>query len=270
MLTLTLKSALSCPLELAGITPDVLMHKSVAQIMNTELYVGKEKQILADLFESTGDLADEVLQFVGDFSHAVELGAKMKAGKIRVEGHAGREVGSGMQGGEIEIVGNTGDGLGREMQGGCLRVTGSVGNSVGSARVGASRGMTGGTILVRGDAGEDVGTRMRGGLIAIRGNVGEGVGRDMLAGTIVIGGTCGGNPGCGMKRGTLCLAGKRSWQLLPTFDYACTSHAPVLGMIGRQLQSLGFENELWHANREWQQYNGDFLATGRGEVFLAG
>lgn len=270
MLTFTLKTAVSYPLELAGITPEALVDQPIAQILRTEIYLGKEKQAVADLFEITGDLDDGELLFVGDLSTAVGLGANIKTGKIRVEGNAGREVGSHMQGGQIEIVGNAGNGLGLEMQGGTIHVTGSTGNSVGGARAGSTRGMTGGTIIVMGDVGGDVGSRMRRGLIAIRGNAGNGIGHDMLAGTIVIVGKCGASLGLGMKRGTLCLAGNKPLQLLPTFRYACTTHAPVLGMVGRQLQSLGFENDLWNANRQWQQYNGDFLATGRGEVFLAG
>ncbi len=269
MLTFTLKTGVSCPLELAGITPEALADQPIAQILRTEIYLGREKQAVADFFEISGDLEDGKLQFVGDLSTAVGLGAKMNSGKIRVEGNAGREVGSAMQGGEIEIVGHAGDGVGLEMQGGTIHVTGSAGNSVGGARAGSTRGMTGGTIIVMGDAGHDVGTRMRRGLIAIRGNAGHCVGRDMLAGTIVIGGECGASLGLGMKRGTLCLSGNKTMQLLPTFRYACTSHAPVLGMVGRQLQTLGYENDLWNANRQWHQYNGDFLATGRGEVFLA-
>jgi hypothetical protein len=40
-------------------------------------------------------------------------------------------------------------------------------------------------------------------------------------------------------------------------------------MVGRQLQLLGFENDVGNAKREWQQFNGDLLEAGSGEVFVA-
>lgn len=270
MLTLSLKSHATLPLELSGITPDTVRDKSLAELEKLAIWHGREQLSLADLFAMKGKAADEKLEFSGDLSAAVGAGAKMKSGKLYLDGHAGRDVGLGMWGGEIEVTGNAGDGVGREMRGGIIRVHGAAGNFVGGARVGSTRGMTGGTILVAGNVGMGVGCRMRRGLIAIGGNAGELVGNHMLAGTIVILGDCGAHAGAGMKRGTLCLAYNNDAQLLPTFRYACRTHSPVLGMVGRRLQSLGFENDVWNANRQWQQLSGDFLASGRGEIFLAG
>ncbi len=270
MLTLSLKSHTTFPIELSGITPDAVRDKSLAELEKLAIWHGREQLALAELFGLMGNTADEELEFSGDLSAAVGVGAKMKSGKIRIDGHVGRDVGLGMWGGEIEVKGNAGDGLGSEMRGGIIRVRGSAGNFVGGARVGSTHGMTGGTVLVTGNAGNGVGCRMRRGLIAIGENAGELVGHHMLAGTIVICGTCDKNPGAGMKRGTICLANDNNAQLLPTFRYACTTHSPVLGMVGRRLQSLGFENDVWNANRQWQQFSGDFLAFGRGEIFLAG
>jgi formylmethanofuran dehydrogenase subunit C len=91
----------------------------------------------------------------------------------------------------------------------------------------------------------------------------------MLAGTILVSGEGGKNVGVGMKRGTICFARSKPPKLLPTFRLACVAPAPVLGIVGRQLQSLSFKNDVWHTERQWQQYSGDFLASGRGEIFLA-
>ncbi len=270
MLTLSLKSLTTLPIELSGITPDAIREKPLAELEKLAIWYGREQLSLADLFELTGNAADEQLEFSGDFSAAVGVGARMKSGKLYLDGHVGRDVGLGMWGGEIEVKGNAGDGVGSEMRGGIIRVHGSAGNLVGGARVGSTRGMNGGTILVTGNVDNKAGCQMRRGLIAVGGNSGELTGYRMLAGTIVVSGTCGRHPGAGMKRGTLCLAHDNVAQLLPTFRYACRTHSPVLGMVGRRLQSLGFENDVWNANRQWQQFSGDFLGSGRGEIFLAG
>lgn len=269
MLSLSLKSPTTLPLELSEVTPDIVREKSLAEVKKLKIWHGREQVALAELFSLSGSATDQQLEFAGDLSTAVGIGANMKAGKIRILGNAGREVGLGMIDGEIEVTGNVGDKLGAEMCGGIIRVHGSAGNFVGGARVGSVRGMTGGTILVLGNAGNGIGSRMRRGLIAIGGNAGELAGHNMLAGTIVVLGNCGNNAGAGMKRGTLCLAHGSDAQLLPTFRYACTTRSTMLGMLGRELQSLGFENQLGEANREWKQFSGDFLASGRGEVFVA-
>ncbi len=269
MLTLSLKSSTTLPIELSRITPDIVHEKSLAEVEKLAIWHGREQVSLADLFAIEGNATDQRLEFSGDLSAAIGIGANMKSGKIRVIGNAGRDVGLGMWGGEIEVTGNVTDHLGAEMRGGVIRVHGSAGNFVGGARVGSTRGMAGGTILVIGNVGNHVGSRMRRGLIAVGGNAGELIGYNMLAGTIVVMGHCGINAGAGMKRGTLCLAHGSDAQLLPTFRYACRTRSPVLGMVGRQLQSLGFENHLGDANPQWQQFSGDFLASGRGEVFVA-
>jgi formylmethanofuran dehydrogenase subunit C len=126
--------------------------------------------------------------------------------------------------------------------------------------------MTGGTILIDRDAGDFTGRRMRRGLIAIRGKAGSLLGHSMFAGSLIAG-ACGTYPGVEMSRGTICVRDAEHIELMPTFRRACTAHAPVLGMIGRELQSLGFENDLWNANRRWQLFNGDMIVSGRGELF---
>lgn len=269
MLTLTLKAATNLPLDLTGIVPDVLASKSQRAITQMAIRHGNRETPLGELFTVRGNASDGAVTLEGDLHTAVNLGAEMKSGSLAIVGAAGDDVGRGMWGGMIEISDNAGNNLGAEMHGGLIRVRGSAQANVGGALAGSSRGMAGGTILIDGDAGDFVGRRMRRGLIAVRGRTGHFLGHNMLAGSIVALGSCGKNPGADMTRGTICLAEPTQQPTLPTFRFACTAHAPVLGMVGRHLQSLGFENDIWHAGRQWHHFNGDFLNSGRGEILSA-
>jgi formylmethanofuran dehydrogenase subunit C len=268
MLTLTLKNSTPLSLELTGIVPGILAGSSSKQIERIFVRHGNQQLPLGELFSVKGSGSDEQLTLVGDLTAAVGIGAGMKSGLLRVEGDGGHDVGLGMGRAEIEVRGHVQDNLGAEMHGGVIRVRGSAGTNVGGALPGSHRGMTGGSILVEGDAGHFAGRRMRRGLIAVRGKAGNFLGHGMLAGSIITG-ECGVYPGAEMSRGTICVSEAQHVELLPTFRLACTAHAPVLGMLGRQLQSLGFENDVWNANRRWHQHSGDLLISGRGELFLA-
>jgi formylmethanofuran dehydrogenase subunit C len=266
MLTLTLKNPTRLPLELQGIVPTAILGQTPKQTASLPIWHGNQRLPLGELFTVRGSNSDEQLTFVGDFHAAVGIGAGMKSGFLRVDGDAGHDVGLGMWNGEIEVLGNAHDNLGAEMRDGVIRVSGSAGANLGGTLPGTPQGMSGGIILVDGDAGDYVGQRMRRGLIAIRGKAGDFAGHAMLAGSIVVG-KCGSFPGTAMSRGTICVADASRVELMSTFRFACTTHAPVIGMIGRQLHSLGFENDLWNANRRWCQFNGDLLISGRGELF---
>jgi formylmethanofuran dehydrogenase subunit C len=267
MLSLSLITDTSLPLELSEIQLDTLRELSLREIEQLPIHHGQEKLPLAELFSVNGNPADGQIEFVGDLSSASGIGAGMTGGKIRVVGNAGNHVGLGMFGGEIEITGDVDYGLGSEMRGGVIHVAGSASDCVGGAQVGSVRGMTGGAIFVQGNVGDFVGARMRRGLIAVGGDVGEYAGYKMLAGTIVVSGKCGSYAGASMNRGTLWI-GQAIKNLLPTFSYACTSRPAVLGMIARELSSLGFDTAGFDALHEWRQYSGDLTATGRGEIFV--
>lgn len=266
MLTLTLKNSTRLPLELTGIVPDRLSGKSPRQIATIPVWHGNQSLPLGELFAIKGASSDEQLTLVGDLQGAVGIGAGMKSGFLRVEGHAGHGVGTHMWGGDIEVTESVLDNLGAEMHGGAIRVRKSAGANVGGALPGSRQGMSGGAILVDGAGGDYVGRRMRRGLIAIRGKAGDFLGHAMLAGSIVAGG-CGVYPGVEMSRGTICVTDSVPGDLLPTFRLACTTSAPMMGMIGKGLQTMGFENDLLNANRRWHQFNGDLLISGRGEIF---
>jgi formylmethanofuran dehydrogenase subunit C len=267
MLSLSLITRATIPLELSGIRPDTLRELSLLEIEQLPIHHGREKLPMAELFSVKGNAVDEHIEFIGDLPSARGIGAGMTGGRIRVVGNAGTYVGLAMFGGEIEVTGDVGHGLGSEMRGGAIRVAGSAGDYVGGAQVGSVRGMTGGAILVQGSVGGFVGARMRRGLIAVGGDVGEYAGYKMLAGTIVVSGKCGSHAGASMNRGTLWM-GQAIKNLLPTFSYACTSRPAVLGMIARELSSLGFDTAGFDALHEWRQYSGDLTATGRGEIFV--
>ena len=267
-LTLTYTAATNVPVEVEGITPDVLRDKSNAEIEKLPIYHGNREAALGDFFKVVGDASDEQIIFEGDVAGVHWIGAKMKSGRIHVPGNAGRHVGSEMSGGEITIDGHAGDWAGGEMQGGLLRVRGDAGHLVGAAYRGSPRGMTGGTILVHGRAGNEVGLTMRRGLIAVGGGCGDLVAFNMLAGSIFIFGECGIRPGAEMHRGTIGLFGENPPKLLPSFRFACRFRPPMMPLLGAELRGLGFPIEDRFAAGEMNLYHGDLVSLGRGEVLL--
>ena len=267
-LRLTLRQTTPLPLEVAGITPDLLRDKPPAEIERLEILHGARKTPLAEFFAVSGDAADEALEWEGDLSGVHWLGAKMQFGRMQIFGSAGRHVGSEMRGGEIRIAGNAGDWLGGELHGGLIHVRGRAGDFVGSAYRGSPRGMTRGTILVEGDAGNEIGAGMRRGLIAVAGRTGNLAGYNLLAGTILLLGETGIRHGAGMKRGTIALLGDRSPPLLPSFRLACRYQPEALKLIAHHLRSLGFAAPLDRLLDPCELYNGDLLEGGRGELLL--
>lgn len=268
MLKFQLRQRSQVPLEIEGITPDVLREKSLAEIEKLSMYQGNLQLPLAEFFIVTGDPADEVHEWSGDLSGVHWLGAKMKSGKLIVLGDAGRHVGSEMRGGEIFVRGNVGDWVGAELHGGLIHVTGKAGHLVGSAYRGSPKGMTKGTILIGGDAGNEIGHSMRRGLIAIGGNIGDIAGMNMLAGTILIFGDSGIRHGAGMRRGTLAFLGPNAPPLLPTFVKACRYQPLYLQMLYRQLKRLDFPVPESLLTSSYDLYSGDLIDGGRGEILL--
>lgn len=267
-LRFTLRAKTSVPIEVEGVTPDVTQGQSLAEIEKLEVFEGNAKSRLADFFSVLGDPADGVHEWAGDLAGVHWIGAKMQAGRIVVEGNAGRHVGSEMRGGEIHVLGDASDWAGGEMHGGMIHVRGKAGDLVGAAYRGSGKGMTNGTILIGGDAGHEIGSSMRRGLIAIGGSIGDLAGVNLLAGSIFVFGESGTRHGAGMKRGTLAFLGKKSPPLLPTFRRACRYQAEALHPIYRHLRSLDFAvaDELFTC--AYDLFNGDFLCGGRGEVLL--
>ena len=116
------------PVEVEGITPNVVREKSLADIEQMDIFHGNQKLPLAEMFDVTGDSSDGQLNWEGELSGVHWIGAKMSDGVIRVSGNAGRHVGSEMSGGEIHVAGDASDWVGGEMFGDLIHVRGRAGH----------------------------------------------------------------------------------------------------------------------------------------------
>ncbi len=267
-LHLRYRTATTVPVEVEGITPEVVRDKSRAEIERMEVFHGNRKEPLAEFFQVSGDPADGRMVWEGDLSGVHWIGAKMRQGVIHVEGHAGRRLGSEMAGGEIHVSGDAGDWVGGEMKRGLIHVHGRAGHWVGAAYRGSRLGMQGGVILIGSDGGNEIGHSMRRGLIAVGGNAGDLIGFNMAAGAVLIFGESGIQHGAGMRRGTLGFFGPNPPPMLPSFRYACRYRPAVLPLMFHQLQQYGFQtpDDLFSAS--FDLYNGDLIEGGRGEVLI--
>lgn len=257
----------SIPVSLAGVTPDALAGKSLAEIEQTFIWQGNRKLPLAELFDVSGDPADERWHLEGDFSAVHNIALGMRRGEFQLDGHAGRHAGGGMRGGKLTITGDAGDFVGAEMRGGRIEVAGNAGDYSGAALVGSKVGMRGGEILIRGNCGTHAGSGMRRGWVTVAGDCGDWAGYRMRAGSLFVFGKCGARPGAAMRRGTIALFGE-SPQLLPTFRHACRLRPQALSLMLRQLAAHHVEPANSQSG-EVELYNGDFLEGGRGELLLA-
>jgi formylmethanofuran dehydrogenase subunit C len=267
-LTLAYRAETSVPVEIEGLTPDWACDKSLGEIERFEVFHGNRKLPLAELFAVSGDASDRRLDFEGNLAGVHWIGAHMRSGQVHVHGPAGRHIGSEMRGGEIRIDGDAGGWVGAEMHGGFIHVRGNAEHLVGAAYRGSVKGMTGGTILVDGNAGNEIGLSMRRGLIAIGRNAGDMIGFNMIAGTVLVVGEAGIRPGAGMRRGTICVLGATPPPLLPTFRYGCTSRPAVVALLLRQARARGLAVDEGLMSAELDQYHGDLVALGRGEIFV--
>lgn len=264
-LKLTYTGETSVPVEIEGLTPDVVREMSIADIERFEIFHGNVKLPLAEMFQISGNASDARMEFEGDLSGVHWIGAGMTEGEVYVNGNAGRHVGAEMRGGKVEVAGDAGGWVGSEMRKGLIHVRGNAGHLVGSAYRGSARGMSGGTILIEGNVGNEVGLTMRRGTIAIGGNCGDVPGFNMIAGSIFIFGESGIRVGAGMRRGTIGLFGDAP-AMLPTFKKGSVADPVFLRMIFRQLAELGFEKVKDLASPDVVIHHGDLLEGGRGEI----
>jgi hypothetical protein len=111
---------------------------------------------------------------------------------------------------------------------------------------------------------------MRRGILGIGGACGEAAAFELRAGTVVVGGPVGPRSGMGMRRGSLvALAGVPP--VPPTFARGATWSPNVLPLLVGRLRQAGFR-PAGGATADgcggvWQQWHGDLLAGGRGEIF---
>lgn len=253
------------PVEVEGVTPDVLREKSLSEIERLEIFHGNQTLPLAEFFHVSGDPSDGQIVWEGSLAGVHWIGAKMRCGVMRVEGHTGRHLGSEMAGGEIHVAGDAGDWVGGEMKQGLIDVRGRAGHLVGAAYRGSRLGMKGGVIYIGGDAGNEIGHTMRRGLIVIGGNAGDLAGFNMAAGSIFILGKAGIRHGAAMRRGSLVFFGPAP-PLLPSFRHACQYYPPVLPLMFRELRQFGVRLPANLLSAPFNLYHGDFIEGGRGEI----
>jgi formylmethanofuran dehydrogenase subunit C len=262
MLTLTLKSALTVPLEAEVVSPDVLAPLSHDAVRALPVMLGKRQLRLDEMFDVEGDGSEEI-ELRGDHSKVKWIGRGMTRGRVRVVGNVGMHLGAYMKGGSIEVTGNATDWVGGEMAGGTIHIHGNAGGQLGSAYRGSASGMSGGTILVEGSAGIEMGMRMKRGLIAIRGPVRDFAGLQMKGGTIVL--MSGGEQrtGAWMQRGT--IISLKPLKLMPTFATACVYNPSFMGVYAKHLAALGFALPLTGGYR---RHLGDASVPGKGEILV--
>ena len=289
MLTLTLKSPLSLPIDVDSVLPENVIGCSVAQIGDQLIWCGKYQQPLRDFFDVSGSAAEDLtIQWRGcddlGLARVNRIGQNMTTGTMLIHGDAGLHTGWQMQGGRIEVHGNTDDYLGSEMVGGTIVVSGDVGNHAGGRFCGEKIGMNRGQIFIQGSAGDGVGQGMRRGTIVVGQRAGKLVGWNMLAGTIICLQGCGPHPGAGMVRGSIVAAAelasaaaiKQNNWLLPSFSQGATNTVPIFKTLKKWLATNTIDSapvfsseQLALLDQTYQVFHGDRLAGGRGEVFLA-
>ena len=257
-------------IEVDGLAPDRLADRSAAEIARLVVRADARPTALGDLFRIEGSCGDQRIECRGDFSRVHGIGAGMAAGEIVVDGPVGRHAGEGMSGGLLAVSADAGDWLAAGMTGGTVRVGGRAGDNAAAALPGCEHGMRGGIVIIGGDAGCLAGARMRRGLLAIGGNTGEAAAFELRAGTVLVAGDVGTRAGMGMRRGSL-IAGGVAPAVPPTFRRGSVWAPTFLQLLARRLRQLGFEP----AGRDcgdflagiWQQWHGDLLTGGRGEIF---
>jgi formylmethanofuran dehydrogenase subunit C len=260
-------------IELDGVLPERLAGLSMAAIARLAVRADGRECPLGDLFAVAGDSGDGVLVCDGDFSRVHRLAAGMGRGAVEVRGSVGRHAGEGMTGGSLAVAGDAGDWLAAELAGGAVRVAGNAGDNAAAALPGSRAGVRGGIVVIDGDAGHLAGARMRRGIVAIGGACGEAAAFEMLAGTVVVGGAVGRRSGMGMRRGSL-IALSAPPAVPPTFRRGAAWSPGVLPLLGGRLAAAGFPIARPEAAGRvgpfagvWQQWHGDLLAGGRGEIF---
>ena len=257
-------------IELDGVLPDRLLDLDAAAIARLPVRADGRPCPLGDLFTIHGDATDSRIECVGDFSRVHRLGAGMQRGGITVQGGVGRHAGEAMSGGTLTITGDAGDWLAAGMTGGEVLVEGNAADNVAAALPGDDLGVRGGLIAINGDVGCLAGARMRRGLLGIGGSCGEAAAFEMRAGTVLVAGRVGRRAGMGMRRGSF-IALSTVPDVPPTFSRGAAWSPSVLPLLAGRLARAGFRATAGRPadafGGVWQQWHGDLLTGGRGEIF---
>jgi formylmethanofuran dehydrogenase subunit C len=263
------------PIEAENITPDLIAGKQLSEIEMLPVYTGNRQQNLSELFEISGDVANEVgdqmIVVEGETNLVKYIGSSMSSGKIIVEGNAGMHLGSKMTGGEIQVKGSVDDWAGAEMSGGYIRVNKNAGNRLGSGYRGSSEGMIGGVIVVDGNVGQECGAFLRRGMIVIRGAVSPFLGVHMNGGQIFAFGQVSKRLGASAKGNggfIACFGGVE--QMLPTYIYDSTYKPNFMRVYLQQLsENLEVKEAAKFMDTPFERFSGDLACGGNNEIFVA-
>lgn len=253
-------------IDVAGILPHVVTGRALADIRRLPVQADGRPCELGHLFDVAGDATDGRLECRGDFSRIHRVGAGLESGRIDVSGDVGRHAAERMSGGTLHVGGSAGDWLAAELSGGEVLVAGNAGDNAAAALAGSDLGMRGGLVIVGGNAGCLAGARMRRGVLAVGGDCGEAAAFEMRAGTVVIGGRVGWRSGMGMRRGSVISLAQRV-DVPPNFRRGAAWRPAFLPLLLRRLLQAGFRPAATLHSGPWQQWHGDGLAGGRGELF---
>ncbi len=271
-LRLRLRTDSTIPVFVQGVIPEITKRKSLSEIEKLPIRQGNQALCLAEVFDVSGNSDNQTIAWEGDLSAVHWIGAGMQLGKVIIEGNCGRHLGSRMQGGRIEVMGSVSDFVACENRGGTISIAGDAGDWVGAAYPGTKSGANGGQIFVHGNAGDAVGMAMRRGIVIVMGSTGRLAGWNMLAGTIVVNDKWGAMAGRGMKRGTLigtCSASSEHNinQLPVSFTPGSNRRPEFLSIMENWIEN---NFVAIPRNDRYQQFHGDHLRGGRGEVFVGG
>lgn len=263
----------SIPVDVREISTSLLYGKSRAQVAKTIVHHGNRPVEFGELFKLRGAPGDGQIIWEGDLRHVHHIGCQMDRGELIVDGPAGNHLGREMSGGQITVHGDVGDHVGSQMRGGLIWVRGNAGDQPGGTYPGSKFGMNRGTILIGGNSGAAAGQAMRRGLIAIGGDAMSGLGANMLAGTIFVRGRCQPSVGSNMKRGTIVIGSndRGSTELFSPINFrrAGISCPPMIGLIANWLEKADFAFDKERLlQQQFEQFAGDQVCGGRGEIFI--
>jgi formylmethanofuran dehydrogenase subunit C len=265
-LTFRLKNIPNQRIDMSPLVCQLLIDKSLSEIAEIPLQMGKVQLQVNQLFHLTGVDSQHII--IDNSCDKLDFIAKdLVDGRMTINGNAGAYLAQSMQSGVVKINGNVGLFAACEMKQGLLTIQGNVGDFLGGALIGNKKGIQGGIVIVKGNAGERVGDHMRRGLILIEGNVGDYCGSRMTAGTIAVMGETGKFLGYAMRRGTLLLWNQPT--LLATFK-DCGSHTlSFLPLLFNSFNPLDSKfSETKQAFNRVQRYAGDIAEIGRGEILV--
>lgn len=264
-ITLTLKSAVPERLDMGALLPGALAGKSNAEIERIVVGTSNAPIHIGDVFTLSGSVGERLV-IVGGSDRLDNVGLKLNAGSIVVEGDVGAYAGAAMKGGHLRITGSAGPLLGAAMRDGLIHVGESASELAGGARATDRYGMQGGIIVVDGDVGERAGSRMRRGTIIAGGTFGRWAGTHMMGGTLWTRTGFGDEPGMQLRRGT--LIGPRTGRLLATFRDGGRHDLVILRILERDLAERLGPLAPPPLPPKVRKYSGDLAISGKGELLL--